>query len=739
MDSSDEKRREEIEDWDLDELFFEKEKQIQEAESKHALASAQYEARFKANSDSREVKKSVARKSPVTEELEIPLADDFKNKLEELNFHPEGVQLTSVEPEPSFDAYDGTYDYAYDAEEEPDLPSEPAGQEIRQTAGQTDIQRQAVPDLPPSSIPVVSSEARGAAQNATQMNAQAPVQTPVQPAAKVQVETEASRVKRQRKPIEIPEEFENDEEEDEETPEQKKKKIILYSVLGGIILLLVILIAILLATNNKPSDKQQNSQQSSAVDSTARPTDIHTMTGVVIRMDTNNGTILLYDAEKKTEKSFTLNRKEFPKVSLDNIRIGDIIDLKYDALLDNAPSAINKNKKAETISDVSGVNMTDKQVAIDGKVYTFDDQLICQYQGKDYDRSKITKSTRFDAVVLDGHLYTIRITAATGTFILENLKDYYGAQVKLTPADGEEQSVIINDKEMSFELLEGSVDVEVTMDQKSVYTGKSFVTAGTENRLRLPNIEAKKGKVIFDVSIDDDDVEPVVMVAGRNYGTGTEIDFEYGDYSAMVTAEGYETATVQFKVEQPYQQVTIEMKKKLVKVILSSTPFGVELFVDGIPKGIMQQDGLEMEMEYGEYQFTAFLEGYEPQYRSVTLDKDSGTVYIAFYMEKLPEESSESSVLEESSESSAPPESSKPEESSSAPESSSNDESSEPEPSKPDSSEPESSSESSVESSESSSEDTGESSSESIPESSEEGSEESSDNAESEESTDSTE
>ena len=39
MDSSDEKRREEIEDWDLDELFFEKEKQIQEAESRHQLAS----------------------------------------------------------------------------------------------------------------------------------------------------------------------------------------------------------------------------------------------------------------------------------------------------------------------------------------------------------------------------------------------------------------------------------------------------------------------------------------------------------------------------------------------------------------------------------------------------------------------------------------------------------------------------------------------------------------------------
>lgn len=738
MDSSDEKRREEIEEWDLDELFFEKEKQIQEAESKHALASAQYEARFKANSDSREVKKSVARKSPVTEELEIPLADDFKNKLEELNFRPEGVQLTSVEPEPSFDAYDGTYDYAYDAEEEPDLPSEPAGQEIRQTAGQPDIQRQAVPDLPPSSIPVVATEERTAAQSAAQMNVEAPVQTPAQPAAKVQVEAEAPRPKRQRKPIEIPEEFENDEEEDEETPEQKKKKIILYSVLGGIILLLAILIAILLATNDKPSDKQQNSQQSSAAESMTRPTDIHTMTGVVIRMDANNGTILLYDAEKKTEKSFTLNRKEFPKVSLDNIRIGDIIDLKYDALLDNAPSAITKNKKAETITDVSGVNMTDKQVAIDGKVYTFDDQLICQYQGKDYDRSKITKSTKFDAVVLDGHLYTIRITAATGTFILENLKDYYGAQVKLIPADGEEQNVIINDKEMSFELPEGSVDVEVTMDQKSVYTGKSFVTAGTENRLRLPNIEAKKGKVVFDVSIDDDDVEAIVMVAGRNYGTDTEIDFEYGDYSAMVTAEGYETVTVQFKVEQPYQQVTIEMKKKLVKVILSSTPFGVELFVDGIPKGIMQQDGLEMEMEYGEYQFTAFLEGYAPQYRSVTLDKDSGTVYIAFYMEKLPEESSESSVMEESSESSAPPESSKPEETSSAPESSTEPESSKPE--EISSSEPqESSAESSVESSEESSEETGESSSESIPESSEEESAESSDNAESEESTESTE
>ena len=311
MDSSDEKRREEIEDWDLDELFFEKEKQIQEAESRHQLASAQYEARFRANSDSREVKKSVARKSPVTEELEIPLADDFKNKLENHSFKPEGIQLTSVEPEPSFDAYDGTYDYDYDAEEEPDLPKEPVSQEISRSESQSASQGQNPPDLPPASVPVMNQPSQvpaGQETGQTGLNQQPGTssKTPLQPSAGVQEGSDMPRPKRPRKPVEIPEDFGNDEEDDEETPEQKKKKIILYSVLGGIILLLVILIVILLLTNDKPSDKSQNSQQSSVESMMTRPTDIHQMSGVVIRMDANNGTILLYDAEKKTEKSFTL-------------------------------------------------------------------------------------------------------------------------------------------------------------------------------------------------------------------------------------------------------------------------------------------------------------------------------------------------------------------------------------------------------------------------------------------------
>ena len=278
----------------------------------------------------------------------------------------------------------------------------------------------------------------------------------------------------------------------------------------------------------------------------------------------------------------------------------------------------------------------------------------------------------------------------------------------ITPSDGEEQDLIINDTVMTLELPEGSVDVKVVKDDETLYSGKSFITAGKEASVRLPNIEAKKGKVVFSVDIDDEDITPTVTVAGRTYDIDSEIDFEYGDYKVKVTAEGYKDAEVDFKVSQPYQQVTITMEKNLVKVYLSCTPPGVTLYMDGIYQAIMDENGLELDLEYGTYDFTAYMEGYQPMYRSITLDENSSTVYIAFYMEKLPEEESSSAVIEESSK---PAESSQP-----AAESSSTPESSTPESSAAESSAAESSA---AQESESSAE-SQESSTESAPENSEE-------------------
>ncbi len=710
MTNSDQKRRPELDDWDLDELFYEKEKEIEAAENRHALASAQYEARHKTSSDSHEVKKNVRRQSPLDNPSPIPEAEDFKTQRPSSGARPQEIKLTSVEPEPAFDAYDSTYDYDYEENDTGYVPeksvsasmTEPAPQSPRMPE-RTPVE-QAMPDFTVKPVPDYAPQAQP--QTPPQQPAQ-PMQAPSQPMAQPAA---AAPIPEPGQPVDVSSLMDEEEPEEEEDPAAKKRKMILYGSLIGVIVVLLLLIVILLLTGNDDKKPVQESSVSSVTtESSIRPTEIQQMTGVITKIDTETNTFLVYNADKHTEKSFTLDKKNYPKVSLDNLRKGDVVDIRYDMLLNNAPVSVQTSSKAERLEKIKGVTFSEKQVSINRSVFTIDDQLICQFQGKDFDVKQITAQTEFDAVVIGNHLYSITITSATGSLKLENLKDYYGNHVLITPSDGEEQDLIINDTVMTLELPEGSVDVKVVKDDETLYSGKSFITAGKEASVRLPNIEAKKGKVVFSVDIDDEDITPTVTVAGRTYDMDSEIDFEYGDYKVKVTAEGYKDAEVDFKVSQPYQQVTITMEKNLVKVYLSCTPPGVTLYMDGIYQAIMDENGLELDLEYGTYDFTAYMEGYQPMYRSITLDENSSTVYIAFYMEKLPEEeSSSSAVIEESSK---PAESSQP-----AAESSTTQESSTPESSAAESSTAESSA---AQESESSAE-SQESSAESAPENSEE-------------------
>ena len=714
MTNSDQKRRPELDDWDLDELFYEKEKEIEAAENRHALASAQYEARHKTSSDSHEVKKNVRRQSPLDNPSPIPEAEDFKTQRPSSGARPQEIKLTSVEPEPAFDAYDSTYDYDYEENDTGYVPeksvsasmTEPAPQSPRMPE-RTPVE-QAMPDFTVKPVPDYAPQAQPQMQHQTppQQPAQ-PMQAPSQPMAQPAA---AAPIPEPGRPVDVSSLMDEEEPEEEEDPAAKKRKMILYGSLIGVIVVLLLLIVILLLTGNDDKKPVQESSASSVTtESSIRPTEIQQMTGVITNIDTETNTFLVYNADKHTEKSFTLDKKNYPKVSLDNLRKGDVVDIRYDMLLNNAPVSVQTSSKAERLEKIKGVTFSEKQVSINRSVFTIDDQLICQFQGKDFDVKQITAQTEFDAVVIGNHLYSITITSATGSLKLENLKDYYGSHVLITPSDGEEQDLIINDTVMTLELPEGSVDVKVVKDDETLYSGKSFITAGKEASVRLPNIEAKKGKVVFSVDIDDEDITPTVTVAGRTYDIDSEIDFEYGDYKVKVTAEGYKDAEVDFKVSQPYQQVTITMEKNLVKVYLSCTPPGVTLYMDGIYQAIMDENGLELDLEYGTYDFTAYMEGYQPMYRSITLDENSSTVYIAFYMEKLPEEeSSSSAVIEESSK---PAESSQP-----AAESSTTQESSTPESSAAESSAAESSA---AQESESSAE-SQESSTESAPENSEE-------------------
>ena len=203
MTNSDQKRRPELDDWDLDELFYEKEKEIEAAENRHALASAQYEARHKTSSDSHEVKKNVRRQSPLDNPSPIPEAEDFKTQRPSSGARPQEIKLTSVEPEPAFDAYDSTYDYDYEENDTGYVPEKSVSASMTEHAPQSPRMpertpvEQAMPDFTVKPVPDYAPQAQPQAQPQTppQQPAQ-PMQAPSQPMAQPAL----NRIKPRREP-----------------------------------------------------------------------------------------------------------------------------------------------------------------------------------------------------------------------------------------------------------------------------------------------------------------------------------------------------------------------------------------------------------------------------------------------------------------------------------------------------------------------------------------------------------
>jgi len=435
---------------------------------------------------------------------------------------------------------------------------------------------------------------------------------------------------------------------EEEAEKKKKKKKTLYGILIGIILLLVLLLVILIASlfkNNGGSKQTNNESSEQSVEDEAE--DIQTMTGVVTAVDKSAGTITIYNVDTRMETTFTLQKDRQPDVSVSSFKEGDVVDISYDILHNNCPTGISTAKKSNTLNNISGVTLGGTTVSINEQIYTIDDHLICLYQGQEVDKSTITSGTTFNASVVGEHIYTITVTSSTGTLILQNLTDYAGAELKITPAKGETVTQKISGDTLTFEVSEGSLSLSVADEEETLFTYSTFITAGSENKVKLPDIEEKKGSVVFRTDLPEG-VVPTITVDGRAYQAGESTEFEYGDYTASVSAQGYEDTEISFTVEKPYTQVNIELQAKTVTVYVASTPPGVSLYVDGVYQGSMVLDGLTLELEYGTYELMADLEGYETEYREITLDENSSTMSIVFYMIEIEESSEE--IIEESSE-----------------------------------------------------------------------------------------
>jgi len=436
--------------------------------------------------------------------------------------------------------------------------------------------------------------------------------------------------------------------DDEE--EEKSKKPLIIGIICGVIVL--VLVAIIVWAFNRDGSKEPVDAGSSMIQQQKM------VTGVVTGIDSVNQTILVYDA--KSGKETSLDVKEMAAL-LNDLAVGDVVDVEYEVGTANVVSKLTKSQSTITMNDVKNAVPNGSIIDINGHTYYIDDKLVCLYQGQAFDMKMISKNTTYNAVALDDHIYTIVVTYATGTLKIENLNEYVNATIVLVPATGDRIEMLITGSMEPIDIQEGSVEIQIKNDKETLYTGKTFISAGKENTLKLPSVKDQKGKVVFNSNIDE---EMTVMVNGQEYKGTDEVELAYGDYTGIFTAPGYEDVEMEFKISQPYQQVNVTFEENTTLVTISTSLWGVSLYVDGVYQGELEGNSIAVNLAPGPHSVTCTRTGYYDQHQSIMIleGMDDQMLYFSGFVAIEEEESSttteESSTAPESSttteESSAP-------------------------------------------------------------------------------------
>ncbi|MCR4712679.1 MAG: PEGA domain-containing protein [Clostridia bacterium] len=522
------------------------------------------------------------------------------------------------------------------------------------------------------------------------------------------------------------------EREARQKKEKQKKLIIALSICAVILALLVAAIVLILSEKNN-EDKHSSIEpiHSSSQESSEEPVKTEKFSGSITSMSKSQGILLVYQSDgTKDGKEMSFTVKPGSDVSLAQFQLGDVVAVEYNPKEDNQIVKITYDPYVERIENITGVTLTSSQLAINQVVYKLDDHLVCMYNGQPYDKAYISKSTVFNVIILNDHLYTIEVTYAAGKITIENLSDYIGGTIRVMPASGEKTEMTITMDTMSVEVPEGSVSLTVIYENEEVYSGRIFVTIGAENTVHVPSRDVETGEVAFDSNIEG---TFTITIDGKEYSSASVLPFEYGEYIGIARAEGYRDVEITFTVSQPYQMVEVKFEEKVARITIKTSSEGVEIWVDGVYEAEIV-GSLTIELKPGYHVILAMKPGYEPLGETIEVDDDCSSQTLVFDgFVKIEEESSEESDSSDSDSSDSDSSDSDSSDSDSSDSDSSEDsDSSDSESSDPDSSESSEDTGSSEESSDSEQESSSEESSENSDDS---GSEGQTDDTESEEST----
>jgi len=346
--------------------------------------------------------------------------------------------------------------------------------------------------------------------------------------------------------------------------------------------------------------------------------DMRGTTAMIREISTADGvrTLLLVDTEAVTRRSFnladnvTISNRMGSAISFSQLRVGQIIDVSYDARFDT-PQVTTIRENIDVLHRHSQtnilVNTANSTLSIGaGAPLDFNSQTLVMSRGDIIPIGEILPTDIVSIFSLGNTVWVIHRDSSHGYLRLSDIGDITNGRITI----GYMHALYLDEIDAPVLVLEGEHEVIVEGDNIETFTAFITIEHGRTLNFSLRDVEFTAAAVHFVIS----PANAAIYINGVRI-TGDSAELEFGEHTVLVEREGYISEERVIQVTEQNNSFIFELEAEppppppppVMNFGISSTPTNALVFINGELRG---STTLDLLLDPGTYNITLRRYGY---------------------------------------------------------------------------------------------------------------------------------
>lgn len=339
----------------------------------------------------------------------------------------------------------------------------------------------------------------------------------------------------------------------------KREKRVLFLLAASAVVILLVTVLTLFSGKEEPAGTKKPARKPTGAAPVTVITAEHNKLMMVKAVDTEAGSIVLYDLEEGGETTVTYGvaadiRSKYGSLTYAaSLHFGDIVRAEYD----KAGNLVRMQLSGEhwELHGVEEFLVTDSMLTVNGSNYKLTEATVAYCEGERIAVGEVRDIDRVELCGRGSEVLTIRVVKGHGSIKLVNCSEFQGAKVTF----GDESHTL--DGEPSYLVREGKYTVSVTGDKNAA---AAEVTVARNEQVVIDLYEyggapAETAEVRFKIT----PFSAVLKIDGEQVDYyEQDLVLEYGEHKIEAELGGYASYKAYLTVSRPYHTFQIDLQER---------------------------------------------------------------------------------------------------------------------------------------------------------------------------------